>query len=92
MKTKIVLLTILLIPALLLYSCGGTKTKTPVILRIGYAGSPDTLNPTAGMLSEAWTMYELVYSSIYEPQLNNTFKLDLADSVTPSADSLDYTI
>jgi peptide/nickel transport system substrate-binding protein len=92
MKIKIVVLTILLIPALLLSACGGAKTKTPVILRIGYAGSPDTLNPTAGLLSEAWTMYELVYSSIYEPQLDNTFQLDLADSVTPSADSLAYTI
>ncbi len=92
MKTKIVLLTILLIPALLLSACGGAKTKTPVILRIGYAGSPDTLNPTAGMLSEAWTMYELVYSSIYEPQFDNSFTLDLGESVTPAADNMSYTI
>ena len=77
---------------MILSACGGAKTKTPVIVRIGYAGSPDTLNPTAGILSEAWTMYGLVYSSIYMPQYDNSFKLDLADSVTPSADNMSYTI
>jgi peptide/nickel transport system substrate-binding protein len=92
MSRKTWLLVFLIIPAMILSACGGSTTKTPSILRIGYAGSPDSLNPTAGMLSEAWTMYELVYSSIYEPQFDNSFKLDLGESVTPSADNLSYTI
>ena len=92
MSRKYWLLVLFVIPALILSACGGAKPKTPVILRIGYAGSPDTLNPTAGLLSEAWTMYELVYSSLYEPQYDNSFKLDLATSVTPAADNMSYTI
>jgi peptide/nickel transport system substrate-binding protein len=92
MSRKTWLLVLLIVPAMILSACGGATPKTPVILRIGYAGSPDSLNPTAGMLSEAWTMYELVYSSIYEPQYDNSFKLDLGESVTPSADNLSYTI
>jgi peptide/nickel transport system substrate-binding protein len=105
MSRKTWLLVLLIVPAMILSACGGAKTETPtvqqtevtsspapVIVRIGYAGSPDSLNPAAGMLSEAWTMYGLVYSSIYMPQYDNSFKLDIADSVTPSADNMSYTI
>ncbi len=33
----------------------------PAIVRVGYAGSPDTLNPGAAVLSEAYIIFELVY-------------------------------
>ena len=32
-------------------------------VRIGYGGSPDSLNPGLGLLSEAYIMYELVYDT-----------------------------
>ena len=42
-------------------SGGGTATGGTV--RIGWAGYPDSLNPGNGLLSESYTMYELVYDT-----------------------------
>jgi len=63
----------------------------PAIVRIGYAGSPDTLNPGAAVLSEAYIMYELVYDSMYDLNMDNTFSLNLAESAEVSADNLVWT-
>ena len=63
----------------------------PAIVRIGYAGSPDTLNPGAAVLSEAYYMFELVYDTIYDLNLDGTFSLSLAESVETSDDDLVWT-
>ena len=42
-------------------SGGGTATGGTV--RIGTAGYPDSLNPGNGVLSEAYTLYELVFDT-----------------------------
>lgn len=58
----------------------------PTVLRIGWAGSPDTLNPGTAVLSEAYTLFELVYDSMYQLQLDGTYTLELAESVDVSDD------
>ena len=63
----------------------------PVVVRIGWAGSPDTLNPGVAVLSEAYTIFELVYDSMYDLNLDGTFSLNLAESATPSEDGLVWT-
>lgn len=63
----------------------------PALLRIGWAGSPDTLNPGTAVLAEAYTLFELVYDSMYQLQLDGTYTLELADSVEVSDDGLVYT-
>ncbi|HLF26253.1 MAG TPA: ABC transporter substrate-binding protein [Anaerolineae bacterium] len=63
----------------------------PAAVRIGWAGSPDTLNTGAAVLSEAYTIFELVYDSMYELQLDGSYTLDLAESVAVSDDALEYT-
>lgn len=63
----------------------------PAIVRIGYAGSPDTLNPGAAVLSEAYYMFELVYDTMYDLNLDGTFSLSLAESVETSDDDLVWT-
>jgi len=63
----------------------------PAIVRIGYAGSPDTLNPGAAVLSEAYIMFELVYDSMYDLNMDNTFSLNLAESADVSDDNLVWT-
>ena len=63
----------------------------PVIVRVGWAGSPDTLNPGVAVLSEAYTIFELVYDSMYDLNLDGTFSLNLAESATPSDDGLVWT-
>jgi peptide/nickel transport system substrate-binding protein len=70
---------------------GGEAPSAPSIVRIGWAGSPDSLNPGMGVLVEAYTIYELVYDSMYELNLDGSFTLSLADKVERSDDGLVYT-
>ncbi len=60
-------------------------------VRIGWQGSPDTLNPGAAVLAEAYTIFELVYNSMYELNLDGSFSLAVAESVDRSEDGLVYT-
>jgi len=66
-------------------------SSEPAIVRIGYAGSPDTLNPGAAVLSESYIMFELVYDTMYDLNLDGTFSLSLADSAEVSDDNLVWT-
>jgi peptide/nickel transport system substrate-binding protein len=63
----------------------------PAILRVGYHGSPDTLNPGAAVLSEAYIMFSLVYDTMYTLNLDGTFSLGLAESADVSDDGLVWT-
>lgn len=63
----------------------------PVVLRVGYGGSPDTLNPGTAVLFEAYTMFELVYDSMFQLQLDGTFEPELAESWTVSDDGTVWT-
>ena len=83
-----VLVTIM---SLVLSACGGGTPKQPVTVRIGWAGSPDTLNPGTAVLAEAWSIMALVYDSMYALGLDGTYTLALADSVTTSDDGLVWT-
>jgi peptide/nickel transport system substrate-binding protein len=86
----VVVVTIL---ALVMSGCAGIGLgqSQPVTMRIGWAGSPDTLNPGAAVLSESYTVFGLVYDTMYQLQLDGTFKLSLAESVNVSDDGLVYT-
>ncbi|CAG0958542.1 Oligopeptide-binding protein AppA [Anaerolineales bacterium] len=98
MKHK--LFYLLVLAALLFSACGGTpsmsteaatgESAAPSVVRVGWAGSPDSLNPGMGVLVEAYTIYELVYDSMYELNLDGSFTLTLADSVERSDDGLVY--
>jgi len=63
----------------------------PVVLRIGYGGSPDTLNPGTAILSEAWAMFELVYDTMFDLNLDGTYRLSLAESYEVSDDGTVWT-
>ena len=99
----LLLLSALLV--ILLAACGGSdddaatatpaageeSAAEPAVLRIGWAGSPDTLNPGTAVLSEAYTIFELVYDSMYQLELDGSYTLELAESVDVSDDGLVYT-
>jgi peptide/nickel transport system substrate-binding protein len=89
MKQKF--LYILVVAALVLSACGNLTGGQPAVVRIGWAGSPDNLNPGMGILTESYTIYELVYDSMYDLNLDGSFTLSLADSVSHSDDGLTYT-
>lgn len=88
MKQKALYLIVLV--ALLLSACGGGGGQAAVA-RIGWAGSPDTLNPGMAILTESYTIFELVYDAMYDLNLDGSFTLSLAESVNVSEDGLVYT-
>ena len=63
--------------AVLLMVTGATSAQDPVTVRIGWAGSPDTLNPGTAVLSEAYTLFELVYDSMYQLQPDGTYTFEV---------------
>ena len=76
----------------LLAACTAAPTpEPPAVARIGYGGSPDTLNPGTAVLTEAYTIFALVYDALYTYNLDGTYSLGLAESVDRSADGLTYT-
>jgi peptide/nickel transport system substrate-binding protein len=85
------LLYFVVIAALVLSACGGGGAGVPSVVRIGWSNGPDSLNPGVAWLAEAYTIYELVYDSMYDLNLDGTFKLSVADSVTVSDDGATYT-
>lgn len=90
MKQKV--LYIMLLAALLLAACGGGgSAEQPVVVRVGKAGSPDTLNPGNAILANSYTIFELVYDSMYELNLDGSFRLSIADSAAVSDDGLTWT-
>jgi peptide/nickel transport system substrate-binding protein len=91
MNLRYILLVLITVLALVMSACGGIAAAEPVVLRVGWAGSPDTLNPGTAVLSEAYTIFALVYDTIYEYQLDGTYKLDAAESAETSEDGLTWT-
>lgn len=76
----------------LLAACTAAPTpEPPAVARIGYGGSPDTLNPGTAVLTEAYTIFALVYDAMYTYNLDGTYSLGLAESVDRSADGFTYT-
>jgi peptide/nickel transport system substrate-binding protein len=59
-------------------------------VRIGWAGSPDSLVPGKGILAEAYNIYELVYDTMFDLQFDGSFKPELAESWEVSEDGLTW--
>ncbi len=99
MKRRMILSSLMLIVMLLSACNGAVETaapteavdESPAILNIGWAGYPDTLNPCYGILTESYTIYELVYDSLYNLNLDGTYSLELAESVRVSTDGAVWT-
>jgi peptide/nickel transport system substrate-binding protein len=93
----------LLLAALVLASCGPAATEPaqgveateesagPALVRIGWGGSPDTLNPGTAVLSEAYTIFELVYDSMFQLNLDGSYSPELAESFQVSDDGKVWT-
>jgi len=82
----------LMLLCVLLGACTAAPTPQPLaVARVGYGGSPDTVNPGTAVLTEAYTMFALVYDALYTYNFDGTYSLSLAESVDRSADGLTYT-
>jgi peptide/nickel transport system substrate-binding protein len=61
-------------------------------VRIGIGGAPDSLNPGNGLLSEAYTLYELVYDTPIAYTREGDFVPELATEWSSSDDGLTWTL
>ena len=91
MKTRLMVF-VLVVLSLVLSACGaGAGGGEPSVVKIGWTGGPDSLNPGVAWLAKAYTIYELVYDSMYELNLDGTYANGLVESVERSDDGLVYT-
>lgn len=60
-------------------------------MRIGWKGAPDTLNPPMAFLTDSYTIFNLVYDTMYELALDNSYTPSLAEKVTTAADGKVWT-
>ena len=68
------------------------STATGGTVRIGMAGYPDSLNPGNGLLSESYTMYELVYDTPISFNAAGEFVPELATDWEVSEDGTTWTL
>src|SRR5262245_28857478 len=73
-------------------SSDGGSTATGGTVRIGWAGYPDSLNPGNGVLSEAYTLYGLVYDTPISVNAAGEYVPDLATEWSSSEDGLTWTL
>jgi peptide/nickel transport system substrate-binding protein len=98
------LLYVLVLVTLLLSACGGgnaptatSATEAPVsgasdaTLKIGWIGKPDTLNPAYAFLTESYTIFDLIYSTLVTESADGTYVGMLAKDWSVSEDGLTWT-
>lgn len=71
---------------------GDVGTATGGTVRIGIGGYPDSLNPGNGVLSEAYTLYELVYDTPISVTSAGEYVPELASDWSVSEDGLTWTM
>ncbi|MEZ4633110.1 MAG: ABC transporter substrate-binding protein [Deinococcales bacterium] len=85
------MMTLLKCYCLILIMLSSAFTFAQDTLRIGWAGSPDSLNPGVAVLVEAFTVFDLAYDSMFSIELDGSFKPELAKSWSVSEDGLVWT-
>ena len=63
----------------------------PSTLRFGWLGAPDTLNPAYAFLSESWTIFHLIYSTLTTQATDGSYVGLLAKDWSVSEDGLTWT-
>ena len=82
----------LLIVVLLLAACSGTPAESAqASLRVGWLGFPDTLNPAYAFLTESYTMFDYVYSTLTTEGPDGDYIGLLAETWSVSDDGLVWT-
>ena len=94
MKTRYNFIVLVTLLALVLSACGGGAPATsgePAVLKIGWLGEPDTLNPAYAFLTEAYAVFDLVYSPLVTEDSSGNYIGALAKEWSVSEDGLTWT-
>jgi peptide/nickel transport system substrate-binding protein len=81
---------ITLVITVLLSACGRGPGTAPYV-RIGWNGEPDTLNPGMALLEESFSIFSLIYDTLYILNLNGGYSPSLAENVDVSEDARVWT-
>jgi len=63
----------------------------PVVLKLGWLGKPDTLNPAYAFLTESYIIFDLVFSPLVTEGIDGKYTGDLATEWSSSPDGLLWT-
>ncbi len=85
-----ILLAIIMIMSSILSACSGS-VGTGAIVKIGWTGEPDTFNPGMAVLEESFSIFNLIYDTLYELNLDGSYRLSLAESAKVSGDGKIWT-
>jgi len=72
-------------------------TEAPVsaggdaVLRVGWSGKPDTLNPAYAFLGESYTIFHLIYNTLTTQAIDGSYVGSLAKEWSVSEDGLTWT-
>ncbi len=72
-------------------SGGPGPAGEPAVLRIGWLGAPDTLNPAYAFLTESYNIFDLVYNPLVTEAPTGEYVGALAKEWSSSADGLTWT-
>jgi peptide/nickel transport system substrate-binding protein len=85
-------LSIAIFLTVLLTACGGgSSADDSAVLHIGWLGKPDTLNPAYAFLTESYTVFDLIYSTLVTEGVDGKYVGILANDWSASDDGLTWT-
>ncbi len=82
-------LILILITGSFLSACNAGKPTA--VVRVGWTVGPDTLNPGMAQLLESFSIFSMIYDTLYEQTPDGNFRLSLAESVDVSEDNKVWT-
>lgn len=88
-SVKLILTTTVLL-SIFLSACGGTGGPGAVV-KIGWTDEPDSLNPGMAFLTASFSIFGLIYDTLYELNLDGSYSLSLAETVQVSDDGKVWT-
>jgi peptide/nickel transport system substrate-binding protein len=90
MRSVKLIIAILILLSIVLSACSGTRGSGPIV-KIGWTDEPDSLNPGMAFLTASYSIFGLIYDTLYELNLDGSYSFSLAESVNVSDDGRVWT-
>lgn len=90
MRSVRIIVAILVLSSIILSACSGSR-GSGAIVKIGWTDEPDSLNPGMAFLTASFSIFGLIYDTLYELNLDGSYSFSLAERVTVSDDGKVWT-